>query len=76
MGVKGNTRTLLSSWHNIPVRLCNVAAINLPFREVMIIDTLPFCRADIAEKLDEDGLTVLFKNIILIFQFACFEHFV
>lgn len=30
----------------------NVVAINLPFLEVMIIDTLPFCRADIAEKLE------------------------
>ena len=36
------------SWHNTLVRLFNVAAVNLPFLEVMTIYILPFCHAGIS----------------------------
>ena len=58
---KWRPRTLLSLGHNIPVRLRNVAAVNLPFLEVMIIDTLPFCRANIA-KINKQLKTLRFVN--------------
>ena len=49
---KMTTTNLIIFVADIPVRLRNVATINLPFLEVMIIDTLPFCLADIAEYLE------------------------